>query len=113
MKNSVQLIGRLGSDPSLRVTDSQKSVCNISIATTEKWKNEKDEKVEKTQWHHVVFWGKTAAVVNEHFKKGDLIAIDGKLEYRKYTDKEGIERFSTDIIADQFYFINPKKENNG
>lgn len=108
MKNSVTLIGNVGSDPIMRQTESQKKVCNISLATSEKWKDEQNVVHEKTQWHHLVIWGKQAEVAQEYIKKGHKLAIDGRIEYREFTDKEGQKRYSTDIVVSDFYLITPK-----
>lgn len=108
MKNTVSLIGRIGGDPELKKTDSGKAVCNLSLATTAKWTNEKNEKIEKTEWHRLVFWGRQAEVVAEFSKKGNLLAIDGRIEYREFKDKENQPRYATDIVVENFYFITPK-----
>ena len=108
MKNSVTLIGNVGSDPIMRTTTEGKKVCNVSLATTEKWKNERNEVQEKTQWHHLVIWGKQAEVAEQFIKKGHKLAIDGRIEYRGYTNKENQKQNTTDIVVSEFYFLTPK-----
>ena len=108
MKNVVSLIGRIGDDPQLKTTESGKKVCNMSMATTAKWKNDANEKVEKTEWNRLVAWGKQAEVISEYVKKGHLLAIEGRIEYRDYVNKEGVKSYATDIVIDDFHFINPK-----
>jgi len=108
MKNSVCLMGNIGSDPIMRTTESGKKVCNISLATTERWTNEKGEKVEKTQWHHLVIWGKQAEIAAEYIHKGDKLAVDGRIEYREFKDKDDHTRQVTDIVVTEFYFLTPK-----
>lgn len=108
MKNSVTLIGNVGSDPIMRSTESNKKVCNLSLATSEKWRDEQNVLHEKTQWHHLVIWGKQAETAATYIQKGNRLAIDGRIEYREFTDKEGNKRYSTDIVVTDFYLLTPK-----
>ena len=87
--NKVILIGNLGRDPEVRYMPSGDAVANISIATTETWKDKNGEKQEKTEWHRVAMFGKTAEIAGEYLKKGSQVYIEGRLETRKWTDKEG------------------------
>lgn len=105
MINKVILIGNVGADPKVKVFDSGGKAVNISLATTEKYKDRNGQKQEETQWHNVSFFGKTAGVVEEYVKKGDRLYIEGKVTYRKYTDKEGTERYITDIKAFQLTML--------
>lgn len=107
MKNKVSLIGTLGADPELKKLDGDKQVCNFSIATSEKYKKENGEKVEKTQWHNIVVWGKAATYASQYLKKGHKVAVDGKIDYREYINKEGAKVRVTDIVCDDFYLITP------
>lgn len=97
MVNSVTLIGRLGSDPELKTTNTGKNVCNASVATSEKWGDQ-----EKTTWHRVVAWGKVAEFMSQYSRKGGLIYVQGSIQNREYTDKEGVKRQITEILVNQF-----------
>ena len=97
--NKVQLIGRLGKDPEVRHLDSGITVCNFSIATSESYTNKIGEKVEQTEWHNIVAWGKLAEIIEKWVTKGMLIYIEGKLKTRKW-DKEGQTHYTTEIFAD-------------
>jgi single-strand DNA-binding protein len=103
--NKVILIGNLGRDPEVRYMPSGDAVANISIATTETWKDKNGEKQEKTEWHRVAMFGKTAEVAGEYLKKGSQVYIEGRLETRKWTDKEGHERYTTEIRADRMQML--------
>jgi single-strand DNA-binding protein len=97
--NKVILIGNLGKDPEMRYMQNGDAVANITLATAEKWKDKNGEKQEKTEWHRVTFYRKLAEIVGEYLKKGHSVYIEGRLETRKWTDKNGIERYTTDIIV--------------
>ena len=103
--NKVIILGRLGADPELRSSPSGVTTCNLSIATSINWtdKNSGDKK-EKTEWHRVVFFGRSAEVIDQYMKKGQQLYVEGRLETSKY-EKDGIERFSTNIIGESFNFI--------
>jgi len=96
MLNKVQLIGRLGKDPEVRVTTSGDAVANVSLATTETWKDKQGQQNEKTEWHNLVFFRRQAEVVGEYLKKGALIYVEGKLTTEKY-QKNGEDRYITKI----------------
>ena len=104
MRNRVDIIGRLGKDPELRHLDNGKIVCNFSMATTERWKNDRGEKVEHSEWHNIVIWGKQAEVVHKYVKKGDLFGIVGKLRTRSW-EKDGITRYTTEILVDEIMLL--------
>ena len=107
VKNSVRLIGHLGQDPELKETGKSKLV-KFSLATNETYKNEAGEKVEETQWHNLIAWGKQAEVAKQYLKKGSEIAIEGKLTSRSYDDKDGIKRYITEIVVRDFSFLGKK-----
>ena len=107
LKNKVQLIGRLGNDPEIRNFDSGKNMATFSLATNEVYTNNKGEKVEDTQWHNIVAWGKKADVVSSYLKKGSEIALEGKLLNRKY-EKEGETRYVTEISMNELLMMDKK-----
>lgn len=109
LKNNVQLIGRLGNDPELRTFDSGKKMTAFSLATNEVYYNNKGEKVEDTQWHNIVAWGKKAEVIDGYLKKGSEIAIQGKLVNRKY-EKEGATKYITEINLNEFLMLDKKED---
>lgn len=97
--NKVILIGNLGKDPETRYMSNGEAVTNITLATTDTWKDKNGEKQEKTEWHRVTFYRKLAEIAGEYLKKGRSVYIEGRLETRKWTDKNGVERYTTDIVA--------------
>lgn len=106
--NKVILVGTVGKDPEVKYFQSGDAYCTLSIATSESWKDKQGEKQEKTEWHRVKFTRKLAEIVGEYVKKGQQIYIEGKLETSKYTDKQGIERYSTDIVANEMQMLGGK-----
>jgi single-strand DNA-binding protein len=106
--NKVILIGRLGADPETRYMANGDAVTNITLATTETWKNQNVEKQEKTEWHRCTFYRKLAEIAGEYLKKGGLVYIEGKLETRKWNDKNGIERYTTGIIVNEMRMLGGK-----
>jgi single-strand DNA-binding protein len=106
----MQVIGHLGRDPEIRYTQSGDAIANLSLATTEKWTDKKTgEKKEKTEWHKIVFYGKAAETLETYTKKGTLLYVSGKLETRKWKDKEGIERATTEINGKEFQILREGK----
>ena len=104
--NKVILIGHLGQDPEVRALPSGSSIANLRIATTESWKDKQSgEFKEQTEWHTVVLFGRTAEVAAEYLKKGSQVFIEGRLRTRKWQDKTGADRYSTEIIADQMQLL--------
>ena len=103
--NKVILIGNLGRDPEVRYMPSGDAVANITIATTETWKDKAGEKQEQTEWHRVSMFSKLAEIAGEYLKKGSQVYIEGRLETRKWTDKEGHERYTTEIRADRMQML--------
>ena len=108
MRNSVHLIGRLGKDPEIKTYNEQKRA-TFSLATTDTYKNQKGEKVEDTQWHNVVIWGKLAGVVEKYVKKGDEIAVEGKLVHRVY-ETNGDKKYITEVNVNDMLMLGSKKE---
>ena len=103
MLNKVQLLGNLGKDPEIRQTKDGKDIASFSLATSESWKDKSTgEKKIKTEWHKVVVFGATAGVVKNYVKKGSKLYIEGSLQTRKWTDKEGLEKYTTEIILQGF-----------
>jgi single-strand DNA-binding protein len=106
--NKVILSGNLGKDPELRYTASGTAVASFSLATTEKVKNQAGEWEDKTEWHNVVFWARRAEVLGEHATKGMKLLVEGKLRTRKWQDKDGKDRYTTEVVGDAFEFLTPK-----
>ena len=111
--NKVILIGNLGRDPETRYTTGGDAVTNLRIATTEQWKDKSGEKQEKTEWHTVVLFGRQAEVAGEYLKKGRSVYIEGRLQTRKYTDKEGVEKYSTEIVGDRMQLLGSREGGGG
>src|SRR6185437_8008610 len=103
--NKVILVGNLGRDPETRYTTGGEAVTNISIATTDTWKDKAGEKQERTEWHRVAFFGKLAEIAGEYLKKGSQVYVEGRLQTRKWQDKEGQEKYTTEIIADRMQML--------
>ena len=112
--NKVILIGNLGNDPEIKFLTNGDAVCNLSIATSESWKDKSTgQPQERTEWHRVVFFRKPAEIIGEYTKKGSKIYIEGSLQTRKWQDKDGIDRYTTEIRGDQFQFLDSKGDNQG
>lgn len=105
MRNTVQLIGNVGNDPEIKNLDGGKKVANLTIATNDSYKNDKGEKVEQTEWHKVVAWGKTAEIIEKYVTKGLQIAIEGKLTHRSYDDKNGEKRYITEVVVNDVLLL--------
>jgi single-strand DNA-binding protein len=103
--NKVILLGNLGRDPETRYTTGGDAVTNLNIATSEQWKDKSGEKQERTEWHRVVLFGRQAEIAGEYLKKGRSVYIEGRLQTRKYTDKDGVEKYSTEIVADRMQLL--------
>jgi single-strand DNA-binding protein len=106
--NKVILIGNLGKDPETRYMPNGDAVTNITLATTESWKDKNGEKQEKTEWHRVTFYRKLAEIAGEYLRKGRPVYVEGRLETRKWTDKAGAERYTTEIIATDMKMLGSK-----
>jgi len=107
LRNSVQLIGRLGKDPEVK-TFGDKKKASFSIATTDSYKNAKGEKVEDTQWHNIVIWGPLAGVAEKHLKKGQEVCVEGKLVHRDY-ESEGVKKYVTEISVNDLLMLGGKQ----
>lgn len=105
LKNSVRLIGNLGMSPEVKETANGKKLAKFSIATNESYKDENGQKVEETMWHNLIVWGKQADIAEKYLTKGSEVAIEGKLSNRNYTDKDGIKRYVTEIIVNEFLML--------
>jgi single-strand DNA-binding protein len=103
--NKVILLGNLGRDPETRYTTGGDAVCNLSIATSEQWKDKNGEKQERTEWHRVVLFGRQAEIAGEYLKKGSQVYVEGRLRTRKWQDKEGQDRYTTEIVADTMQML--------
>lgn len=106
--NKVILVGRLGKDPEVRYMTNGEAVANITLATSETWKDKNGEKQEKTEWHRVTFYRKLAEIVGEYLKKGSQVYVEGRLETRKWTDKAGVEKYTTEVIANEMVMLGGK-----
>jgi single-strand DNA-binding protein len=106
LKNSVRLVGNLGMNPEVKSFDNDRKLARLSLATSESHKNEKGEKVTDTQWHNLVLWGMQAKFAEDSLKKGDEIAIEGKLTNRNYTDKDGNKRYFCEVVVNEFIKLN-------
>ena len=103
--NKVILVGNLGRDPEIRYLPSGDPVANITIATSSKYKGKDGNMVEETEWHRVTFFGKLAEIVGQYIKKGRSVYVEGRIKTRKYTDKDGVEKYATDIIANEMQML--------
>lgn len=103
--NKVMLIGNLGKDPEVRYTTSGKAVASFSLATTDKFKSASGEWEEKTEWHNVVLWGRQAEIAGEYLAKGRTVFIEGRLQTRKWQDKDGRDRWTTEIVGDRMQML--------
>src|SRR5262245_63243816 len=103
--NKVILIGRLGQNPELRYTPSGMAVANFSVATNETWTDKSGQKQERTEWHRVVVWAKLAELCNQYLTKGRQVYVEGRIQTREWTDKEGGKRYTTEVIANQVVFL--------
>lgn len=101
--NKVFLVGNLGADPELRQTSGGQAVCNFTMATSFRTKEE-----EKTEWHSIVVWGNQAEGVSKYLGKGSKVHVEGRLQTRSYDDKEGVKRYKTEIVADRVTFLDKK-----
>ncbi|MEK9777082.1 MAG: single-stranded DNA-binding protein [Quisquiliibacterium sp.] len=112
--NKVILIGNLGRDPETRYAPSGGAICNISIATTRNWKDRNSgEKREETEWHRVVFFDRLAEIAGEYLKKGRSVYIEGRLKTRKYQDKDGVEKYATEIVAEEMQMLGSREGGGG
>jgi single-strand DNA-binding protein len=111
--NKVILIGNLGKDPETRYLPSGDAVTNFSIATTEKWKSKSGEQQEHTEWHRISMFGKVAEIAGEYLKKGSPVYVEGRIRTRKWQDKEGQDKYSTEIVADRMQLLGSRGGGSG
>lgn len=109
LRNKVQLIGHLGNDPEIKELDGGKTVAKFSMATSEFYKNKSGEKVTETQWHNIVAWNGTAKIIEKLLKKGNEVAIEGKLTSRSWDDKDGNKKYITEIVANEVLLFKSKE----
>lgn len=108
--NKAIILGNVGRDVELRYMPNGDAVANLSVATSRKWKTKEGEKQEETEWHRVSLFGKLAEIAGEYVKKGRSVYIEGRLKTRKYQDKDGVEKYATEIIGDELVLLGGKEE---
>jgi single-strand DNA-binding protein len=111
--NKVILVGNLGRDPETRYMPDGGAITNVSIATTDTWKDKNGDKQEKTEWHRVAFFGKLAEISGEYLKKGSQVYIEGRLQTRKWQDKDGQDKYTTEIVADRMQMLGRREGMGG
>ncbi len=111
--NKAIIVGNLGRDPELRYTQGGSPVCQLSVATTRAYTNKNNDRIEETEWHRIVVWGKSAEHCNNFLAKGRQVYVEGRIQTRNYEDKEGIKRYSTEIVADSVQFLGSRPGGNG
>ena len=111
--NKVVLVGHLGGDPETRYTPSGAAVANFNMATNESWRDANGELQDKTEWHRCVMFGKSAEMAGELLKKGQLVYIEGKLQTRNWEDKDGVKRYTTEVVCDMFTMLGRRMDNTG
>ena len=112
--NKVILVGNLGSDPETRYTASGSAITNISVATSESWRDKQSgEQQEKTEWHRIVFFNRLAEIAGEYLRKGSQVYIEGKLQTRKWQDKSGQDRYSTEVVANEMQMLGGRGGSGG
>lgn len=112
LRNSVRLIGNLGMNPEIKSAMNNKKVARFSIATSETYKDAKGNPVKDTTWHNIVAWGNKASIAENYLRKGSEVAIEGKIANRNYTDKNGITRYVTEIVVNEFLMVGQPKNQN-
>ena len=103
--NKVLLIGNLGKDPEVRYTPGGQAVANFTIATNDAWTDKQGQKQERTEWHRIVVWGKTAENCGEYLSKGRQVYVEGRLQTREWNNKEGVKQYTTEVVANQVLFL--------
>ncbi len=112
--NKVIIVGNLGRDPETRYMPSGDAMTNIAVATTDKWRDKASgEQKEATEWHRIAFFGKLAEIAGQYLKKGSQVYVEGRLKTRKYTDKDGVEKYSTEIVADTMQMLGSRMGGSG
>lgn len=110
LRNRVQLIGHLGHDPEIKTLESGKKVARFTLATNENFKNSEGVKTEETTWHNIIAWNGSAEIASKYLKKGNEACIDGRITYRSYTDKNGVQRNTTEIVVNELLLLGSPKE---
>ncbi|MDN0082510.1 single-stranded DNA-binding protein [Crenobacter sp. SG2305] len=111
--NKVILVGNLGKDPEVRSLPNGEQVANFSIATSENWKGKDGQRQERTEWHNIVMYRRLAEIAGQYLKKGRTVYIEGRIQSRKYTGKDGVERIAYEIVADQMQMVGGRDGNSG
>ena len=112
--NKVIIVGNLGKDPEVRYMPSGSAICNITVATSRQWKDKNNgERQEETEWHRIVFFDRMAEIAGEYLKKGRPVYVEGRLKTRKYTDKDGVEKYSTEIVATDMQLLGSREGGGG
>jgi len=111
--NKVMLIGNLGKDPEVRYTQAGTAVAGFSIATTEKFKNKAGEWEDRTEWHNIVLWGRLAEISGEYLTKGKPVYIEGRIQTRKWQDREGVDRYTTEVVGDKMQMLGGNRNGSG
>ena len=112
--NKVIIVGNLGKDPEIRYLPSGSAICNIAVATSRQWKDKTSgERQEETEWHRITFFDRLAEIAGEYLKKGKSVYVEGRLKTRKYTDKDGVEKYATDIIATEMQLLGGREGGSG
>lgn len=110
--NKAILVGNLGRDPEVKFMPNGDAVCNFSIATTDSWKDKQGQKQEKTEWHNIVMYRKLAEIAGEYLKKGSPVYLEGSLQTRKWQDKEGVDKYTTEVICNSMQMLGGKHDNS-
>ena len=108
--NKAIIVGTLGRDPEVRYMPNGDAACNLSVATSESWKDKNGEKQERTEWHRISMFGKLAEIAWQYLAKGASVYLEGKLQTRKWTDKDGVDKYTTEIIADRMQMLGGKEQ---
>ena len=111
--NKAIIVGYLGKDPETRYTNSGDAVANFSVATSESWKDKAGERQERTEWHRITVFGKLAEICGQYLTKGKLVYLEGKITTRKWTDKEGVEKYTTEIVCDTMKMLGKREDGGG
>lgn len=111
--NKAILVGRLGKDPETRYMTNGEAVTNVSLATSENWKDKNGERQERTEWHNLVFYRRLAEIAGEYLKKGSQVYVEGKIQTRKWQDKEGRDRYTTEIVVNEMQMLGSKSGGAG
>jgi len=111
--NKAILVGHLGADPESRFTPSGVAVSTFNMATNESWKNSEGNYEDRTEWHRIVLYGKAAETANEYMKKGQMAYIEGRIRTRSWEDKDGVKRYTTEVLGDRFTMLGRKGDNSG